>query len=237
MLLVCYREDMDQPRMAEKERILRLLQAQHIPHRACEISTNLELSAMLESANTQLPHIVFENQPLGDLVSFSEDLQRMRRFVASKIANTMQSEHSGAIDEYRKSTVSTGAVDGVMSLLASAASALWSNASQQNSSRPAHTYIEFTVIKTNWFYRGQMRIIRFGSKDFFYRIEPVTNEVRETIAYSKITCIGISPIKLTLTLEGGAIHCYNAPIRVLDYMFQLFLAYAPEIASVTFDQQ
>lgn len=234
MLLVCYREDMEKPRVAEKDRILHLLTEQHIPHRACEISTNLDLAAMLESADTQLPHIVFENQPLGDLNSFSQDIQRMRRFVACKIANSLQSEHSGAIDEYRKSSVSTGAVDGVINLLASA---FWTSSAQQQQSRQAHTYIEFTVIKTNWFYRAQMRVIRFGSKDFFYRIEPTTKEVRETIAYSNIASITITSSSLALTMKDGTIHSYNAPLRVLDYMFQLFVAYAPENIPVSFAPQ
>jgi hypothetical protein len=226
---VCYRGNADAPTLSERDKLFDLMQREHMPCVLLDINDHREVEDVIEANGLTLPQAVLAYQPLGDLREFSQNLAALRRLVAQRIAAGLQSEHSSGIDEYSKATVSTGAVDGVMNLLASAASALWNpSSSSSSSSRPTHSFIEFTVIKTNWFYRDQRRVIRFGTNGDFHRIEPKTNELRESIPYSSITDITVAPGKLTLTLKNGLLHSFSAPVRVIDYMYQLFLAYSLE---------
>lgn len=215
------------PTLAERDKLFDLLKSEHMPCVLVDINENRDLEDILVSAGLSLPQAVLSYQPLGDLRDFSQNLASLRRFVARKIAAGLQSEHSNTIDEYSREPVSTGAVDGVMNLLASAASAIW-NKSTSASTRPAQSFIEFTVIKTNWFYRDQRRIIRFGTKGDFYRIDPKNNELRESVPYNTISGIAVAPGRITLTLKGGLTPTFHAPVRVIDYMYQLFLAYCPD---------
>lgn len=270
MIQVCYRGKSSSPELLEKDAFLHLLQREHMPCVAVDIEDRRDLEDILMAAGVTLPQAVLAYQPLGDLQEFSHNLPALRRLVAKKIASGLQSEHSSSLDEYRRdSTVKTGAVDGVMNLLASAASALssgWthsqsgsstntqtngsgestsagSNAQTTPGSPPVvratttHSYIEFTVIKTNWFYRDQLRIIRFGTNGDFHRIEPKTKELKESVPYSTITAISVGPGAITLTLKTGLLHSFRAPQRVIDYMYQLFLAYCPEDVTPTFTQR
>lgn len=224
---VCFRTSSDAPTLAERDKLLALLQSEHIPCNALDLSEQRDVEDVVEVNCLPLPQAVLAFQPLGDLNEFSRNLPALRRFIARKIAQGLQSEHSNNLDEYSRDPISTGAVDGVLNLLQSAASRLW-NSTTQPSSKTSHSFIEFTVIKTNWFYRDQRRIIRFGSNGDFYRIEPKTNELRESIPYSSISGITVAPGRLSLTLKTGLQHSFAAPARVIDYMYQLFLAYSPD---------
>jgi len=215
------------PTLAERDRLFELLKHEHMPSVLVDIGENRDLEDILVSLGLPLPQAVLAYQPLGDLRDFSQNLASLRRFVARKIAAGLQSEHSNTIDEYSREPVSTGAVDGVMNLLASAASAIWKG-SASSATRPSHSFIEFTVIKTNWFYRDQRRIIRFGTNGDFYRIDPKNNELRESIPYNTINGITVAPGRLSLTLKNGLTPTFHAPTRVIDYMYQLFLAYCPD---------
>lgn len=231
---VCYRSTGDRPQLEETEKLLELLRQQHIPCTKVDINEDRDLDDTISAGNANLPQAVQRFQPLGDLREFSNNLSSLRRLIAQRIAEDLQAEHSSTLDEYRSGSVSTGAVDGVLTIISSAANRLWSSSAPAPANRPTDNFIEFTVIKTNWFYRDQRRIIRFGSTGEFHRFDPTTRELRESVRYDAITSIAVGPGKLTLGLSNGTMHSFAAPAIVIDYMFQLFLAYSRDTVVPTF---
>jgi len=82
---------------------------------------------------------------------------------------------------------------------------LSSNSSQLQKS------IDFQVIRTNWYYRRQIRILRFGATSYF-RIDPSNNQVKEEFPYVNIAQVKIqSPTSFVIVFLNNSFSEGHSP--------------------------
>lgn len=227
---VCYNAKDGAVQLREAEELLKLLQSEHIPALLVDLgapTTEPELVDMIYAVTMPLPQAVLIYQPFGDLQSFYAQLPSLRRHIAQRIAEGLQADHTAGLDTYRRDAASaeTGAVDKVATFVQSV---LTRSGTSSSTSQETNNYIEFTVMKTNWYLRSQLRRIRFGTSGEFFRFDPNSSELRESVRYDSIKSIKVGKGSISLTIANGTLHSFSAPPLVIDYMFQLFLAYAPE---------
>lgn len=225
---VCYNSKDGAVQLKEAEELLKLLHTEHIPALLVDLSANTtepELLDMFYSTSIQLPQAVLTYQPYGDLNTFFSTLSSLRRRIAERFAEGLQADHTAVMDTYRSQAAETGAVDKVASFVQSVLS---NSRTAATPTQETNSYIEFTVMKTNWYLRSQLRRIRFGTAGEFFRFDPNGGELRESVRYDSIKAIKVAKGSISLTIANGTLHSFTAPPLVIDYMFQLFLAYAPE---------
>lgn len=212
---------------------MKLLSKEHIPCALVDItkSEDSNLADTIYSISMVLPQAILLYQPFGDLQGFHDQLSSLRRHIAQRIAEGLHAEHTSNLDVYRSNADSTGAVDKVATFIHSM---LGRSGISSSSSRETNNFIEFTVMKTNWYLRSQLRRIRFGTAGEFFRFDPTSGDLRESVRYSDIKSIKVGAGTLSLAIANGTLHNFSAPPLVIDYMFQLFLAYAPESVTPEF---
>ena len=226
-ILVCYQGNADKVQLKEAEEMVNVLSREHIPCALLDLTQASDplIGDTIFAVGMPLPQAMLLYQPLGDLRELHEQLPSLRRHISQRIAEGLHADHLSHLDIYRRDADSTGTVDKLATFIHSM---LTRSGTSSGSTRETNNFIEFTVMKTNWYMRSQLRRIRFGTNGEFFRFDPTSGELRESVRYDSIKSIKVGKGILSLAIANGTLHSFSAPPLVIDYMFQLFLAYAPE---------
>jgi glutaredoxin len=169
------------------------------------------ISTVLSSASTYLGSYIWGAQQQREQQREQqqrEDQQQQRRAEEQRLVEQQQPpiENDNDDDDDDDSSLSLSASSG------SSASSVSASSSDDRIEK-----VEFLVIRVNWYYRRQHRLLRLGAKHYS-RIDPESGDVRATYAYNTIAQITInSPISFTVVFLRNS---FNANADTSDEFYE-----------------